>query len=227
MSDSGNPTPPVRAQRNVLRGLLMLLPIVILAIAATQLSRLPAAQSTIEWIRSVAQEWWAIPLYLLLYVVFSVFLLPVGVLSAAAALAWGWKAGGVIELVSMTIASLVPFALARRGVKRLAWSEFSVESPFAVLLLRIVPVIPFVALNYITGATKLRTRDYLAVTFFGSIPSVFLFAYFVDTMSAGAMGTATQLQIIGACVLVAVVAVILRWAGGRLRARLTSAAPPS
>jgi uncharacterized membrane protein YdjX (TVP38/TMEM64 family) len=201
---------------------VVVLPVMLVAIFATRLSNFPVARAAIARLQQAAHEWWSLPLFVALYTLFTVFLLPVGLLSAAAALMWGWKLGGAIELATLTLASVVPFLLARRGLsgfvdRRIPREELpTLDSRFNLFLLRVVPVVPYVALNYIAGATRIRTRDYVLVTLAGSIPASFLFAYFVDTMAGSAMGAATQAKIAGACALVAVFAIILRIAARRI-----------
>lgn len=216
------------------RGLLPLaavvLPIVVVAIIATRLGDFPAVRAAIESLRAVAGEWWAIPLFVLAYVAGSVFLLPLGLLSAAAALMWGWKVAALVELTSVVFACLPPFLLARRGLA--GWVERRIprenlpllDSPFALFLIRLVPVVPFVALNYLAGATRLRVRDYVVVTAAGCTPSIVLFLYFVDTLAGSAMGAATQAKIVGACVALAAAAIVFRWAARRVTARVRSGA---
>jgi len=209
------------------RGLVPLLtvtlPIVLVAILATRLHDFPAARAVVETMRAGAGEWWAVPLFVVVYTIFTIFLLPLGLLSAAAALIWGWKVGGTIELLTCTFAALFPYVIARRGLapwvqRRIAQEHVPViGSPFTLFLLRLVPVVPFVALNYIAGATRVRTRDHLLTTFFGSIPSTFLFAYFVDTMAGAAIGAATHAKIFAVCAAVAVAAIAGRWAVRRWR----------
>jgi uncharacterized membrane protein YdjX (TVP38/TMEM64 family) len=203
----------------------IVVPVVAVAILATRLGDLPAAQAALAAVRSAAGEWWALPLFAAVYTLFTVFLLPVGLLSAAAALMWGWKLGATIELATLAFASMVPYFLARRGLsgwvqRRLPRQELpALESGFNLFLLRVVPLVPFVALNYIAGATRVRTRDYVVATVAGSVPSAFLFAYFVDTMAGASLGVATQAKIVGACVLVAAAAIILRLAARRVARR--------
>ncbi|HET7711344.1 MAG TPA: VTT domain-containing protein, partial [Thermoanaerobaculia bacterium] len=91
-------------------------------------------------------------------------------------------------------------------------SPFSEErTRFALLLLRILPLVPYVALNYLAGLARIRPRDYILTTFFGSIPSVFAFAYFIDTMRAGVTGAATQARVLAVCAGAAVIVIIARW----------------
>lgn len=198
----------------------VVVPVVAVALAASRLAEIPAARAVVATIREAGGVWWSMPLFVVLYVVFTVFLLPVGVLSATAALTWGWKIAGTLELITCTFAAIVPYLLARRGLA--GWIERRIprervpelDSPFILFMLRLVPLVPFVALNYIAGATRIRLRDYLVTTFAGSAPSVFIFVYFVDAVASGAEGKATQMNIVIACVLVAVFAI-----SGRLVAK--------
>lgn len=201
----------------------MMLAVIAVALVATRLGDIPAARAAVETMRSGADEWWAVPLFVALYALFTLLFLPVGLLSAAAALTWGWKVGGTIELLTCTAVSTLPFFLARRGLapwieRRIAKEHMPVlESPFTLFLLRVVPLVPYVALNYLAGATRVRTRDYVLTTFLGILPSTYLFAYFVDTMAGAAIGVATHAKIAAACVLVAVVAIAMKLAVKRLR----------
>ncbi|HEV7768131.1 MAG TPA: VTT domain-containing protein [Thermoanaerobaculia bacterium] len=209
--------------RKLLPLLAIAVPILIVAVLASRIEQLPEVRNFIASMKSVDSEWWAVPLFLLIYALFATFLLPVGLLSAIAALVWGWKVGGLIDLTACTLAALPPFFLARGGLAR--WIEKRIkredvpalDSPFVLFVLRIMPIVPYVALNYLAGsATRIRTRDFVLMTFAGSIPSVFLFAWFVDTMAAGAVGAATEAKIFAVCAVIAVVAILLRLAAGRV-----------
>lgn len=212
--------------RRLLPLLAIAVPIVVVAVLATRLGELPAVRAAITSMQRVADDWWAVPLFVVAYAIFALLLLPVGLLSAMSALVWGWKLGGAIDLLACTLSALPPFLLARGGLS--SWMERRIlrddvpklDSPFILFLLRVVPLVPYVALNYITGsAGRIRTRDYVLMTLVGSIPSAFLFAWFVDTMAAGAGGVATEAKIFGACALIAVVAIILRLAANRIARR--------
>lgn len=204
------------------------LPIVTVALIVGRLAGTPSAQRVVAAVQAAAGEWWAIPLFLAAYVAAALLLLPVGVLSVAAAVAWGWRLGGAIELVTCTLAALVPFYLARGPLA--PWIERRLgatpllsreRSGFALLLLRILPLVPYVALNYLAGMARLRTREYVLGTFFGSIPSVFAFAYFVDTMAAGVTGAATQARVLAICAAAALGVLIARWIASRVASRLS------
>ncbi|MEO8383540.1 MAG: VTT domain-containing protein [Acidobacteriota bacterium] len=216
--------------RERVRGFLPLLPIIIpivvVAFLATRLEEFPAVRAAVETMRAGAGEWWAVPLFVLLYAVFTIFILPLGLFSAAGALIWGWKVGGAIELVTCTLSAIPPFMLARRGLagwveRRMPRKNVPVlDSVFALFLLRLVPIVPYVALNYLAGATtRVRMRDYVATTLAGTLPSVFLFAWFVDTMAGAAIGVVTEMKIAAACTAVAAVAILVRFTAKRIARR--------
>jgi uncharacterized membrane protein YdjX (TVP38/TMEM64 family) len=132
-----------------------------------------------------------------------------------------------MDLLACTVAALPPFFLARRGLAQ--WVERHIQrdevpaldSPFILFLLRVLPIVPYVALNYISGsASRIRTRDFVLTTLAGSVPSAFLFAFFVDTMAAGALGAATQAKIFAVCAVIALVAIVLRLAANRVARRV-------
>lgn len=178
--------------------LAALLAVVILAIALylTPLGKRWDPRAAVEWLRASGQLWWAPLAYLGFYILFTLLLVPPLFLSAAAALMWGWLAGGAVELVAATIAALPPYSLARwsggewlrQRVERRGGGRFydhvEQEGFLAVLLFRLVPVVPYVLLNYFAGFAAVRSVRYLAATFLGLIPSVFIFTYFVDAMAA-------------------------------------------
>lgn len=193
--------------------------------AATRLTDITPLRTAVEALRGGGDAWWAVPLFVLLYTLCAVALVPAGILSAAAALTWGWKLGGMIELVTCTFAALVPWALARTRLagwveRRIPVDRVGLDIPFVFLLLRIVPILPYSVVNYLAGVVRVPLRRYLLTTFAGSIPSVFLFTWFVDTMGEATLGAATQAKIAAACGAVAVAALIGRMAAMRLRRRL-------
>lgn len=146
------------------------------------------------WLRSAGHLWWVPLAYFGLYALFSVLMIPSVPLSVAAALMWGWALGGLIELFVFTLSSIIPFMLARStlgswlsaripATRTTMYERLRKEGFFVLLVLRFVPLIPSPLLNYMAGLARLRLRDYLAATFLGSIPSVFIFTYLVDSVA--------------------------------------------
>lgn len=122
-----------------------------------------------------------------LYVVLTLLLFPGSVVTAAGGVLFGPAIGTLLAVVGATLGSTGSFLVARRlgrqQVERLAgrrigrldaWLER--RGFLAVLYLRLVPVVPFNALNYVAGVTGLSLRDFVAGTALGIVPGTFAFA---------------------------------------------------
>lgn len=220
----------MNSKQRVIAALLLSIFLLGLILWMTPLRHWIQAGEVVEWLRSIGREWWAPLAYLLLYVVFALLLVPPVFLAAAAALMWGWFAGGLIELICATVASIAPYGLARSGgeawVRRQIerrggsrnWERLQKEGFLALLLLRLVPVIPYVFLNYLAGFASIPAPRYVLATFLGMIPSIFVFTYFVDALGATPQDFAAALpRIFAAGAAIALLIVLTRIAAVKLR----------
>lgn len=178
-------------------------------------------------------HWWAPLAYAAVYVLATMFFIPTQPLSIAAVLIWGWRIGATIELLSATLASIPPYLLARSAAG--AWMQAKVQRHERIaslmdtegftflLLLRVVPILPYLALNYVAGASTIRLAPYIAATFLGMIPSAYVFAYFVDAVAAGIMRPReVALRVIGAGLLFGAFVVGMRFAVRAVSKRIQS-----
>lgn len=176
-------------------------------------------------------QWWAPLAFVAIYSIAAVIIFPTQPLSVAAVLIWGWRVGGAIELLGATIAAAFPYLIARGTGRR--WIERRLEQHariaalldregfLLVLLLRVTSMVPYPVLNYLAGCSTVRLLPYLGATLLGMVPSVFIFAYFVEAVAAGIMRPReVAFRVIGAGLLLAVFAVLTRFAVGALRRRL-------
>ncbi|GAA4883616.1 TVP38/TMEM64 family protein [Pseudonocardia benzenivorans] len=107
---------------------------------------------------------------------------PRTVFTLVAGALFGWAAGLVLTLVATTLAAVVAFALVRvtggRLVERYArgravdWVRLRLDHHglLAVTSLRLVPAVPFAALNYVAGLSAVRFWPYLLGTAVGIVP---------------------------------------------------------
>lgn len=170
---------------------------------------------------------WAPVLFVGAYVVATLLLLPKNVLSAAAGLAFGLASGVAVVWVGAMVGAVVAFwlgrALGRDAVGQLAGRHLlrldelvRRRGLLAVLVLRLVPVVPFTAVNYGSGLVDLRFRDYLLGTAIGILPGT------VAYVALGAYGsTPASLPF----VLAAAALVALSVAGVVLARRRPASAP--
>ena len=213
-----------------MKRLLLLVVIVATAVAiafTTSLRSLDphAVMAAVEPYRHV---WWAAAVYLVAYAICDVLFIPTQALSIAAVVLWGWMLGGTIELLSATLGALLPFLIGRTTLRdwlaaKIARHERVAtlldEEGFSLLLvLRLVPIIPYTPLNYVASLSTITIRRYLAATFLGMIPSTFIFAYFVDALLRGLLEPrAVALRVVGAGLLLGALVVATRLASRRTR----------
>jgi uncharacterized membrane protein YdjX (TVP38/TMEM64 family) len=124
--------------------------------------------------------------FALLYAVATVLLVPGAPMTALAGVLFGPALGTGVVLVGAMTGASAAFALGRwlardrvqhllRGrVERM--DRWLTDRGFsALLVLRLVPVVPFSALNYVSGLSGIRVRDYLSATAIGIVPGTFAY----------------------------------------------------
>ena len=129
---------------------------------------------------------WAPAIYLLLFSIGPVFMWPEAVLAMAAGLAFGPLWGTLLTILGATMGGTLAFLVARylgrNFVKRFfrgrlkMLDEKSAEHGFKIIFfLRLIPLVPFNALDYAAGLSKIRLGDYALGTFLGVMPGAFAY----------------------------------------------------
>lgn len=119
--------------------------------------------------------------FVLAYAVATLAPVPKNVLSAVAGLLFGLVAGIALVFVAAMLGALTAFwlgrVLGRGAVERLTGARvarvdklLSRRGVTAVIGVRLVPVVPFTAINYTAGLTAVRLRDYVIGTAVGIVP---------------------------------------------------------
>lgn len=133
-------------------------------------------------------------LFVLLYAVATLAPLPKNVLAAGAGLLFGLATGVIVVLLGALLGALAAFGLGRLlgrdAVERITGARVARVDALlrrrgilAVIAVRLIPVLPFTAINYTAGLTAIRTRDYLLGTTLGIIPGTIAY------VALGAYGT--------------------------------------
>jgi uncharacterized membrane protein YdjX (TVP38/TMEM64 family) len=146
-------------------------------------------------LKSEVLSWgaWGPFIYILLFAVGPSFLVPGAVMTIAGGLAFGAFWGAVWSMVGANSGALIAFAagrfLGKNFVEGLVGHRFRhlldrlVRNGFFVILyLRIVPVIPYNALNLLAGASPITFSDYFWASAIGMIPGTILFAFLGDAL---------------------------------------------
>jgi uncharacterized membrane protein YdjX (TVP38/TMEM64 family) len=160
-------------------------------------------------------------LFVAIYVVGTVVLAPVAVLTICAGFAYGFW-GLPIVLVAATIGASLAFLIARcaarDSVRRLlerrrkiaAIDQAIAEDGWKIaLLLRLSPLIPFVLQNYLLGVTAIPFRHFVAATLVGIVPGAALYTCLGALGKAAGEGSPTRWALFGAGLLATAIAVIL------------------
>lgn len=132
--------------------------------------------------------WLAPFLFLLLYCLGTILLLPTLILTLAGGAIFGPILGTIINLLGATIGATLAFFISRywaigwfesqrgpkidrliTGVERRGW-QF-------VALLRLLPILPFNVVNYGLGMTKIKFSHYILATFLFIIPTEIIYTY--------------------------------------------------
>jgi uncharacterized membrane protein YdjX (TVP38/TMEM64 family) len=154
-----------------------------------------------EWFRdpklvkSEVLQWgiWGPIVFMLLYAIGPSFLVPGAVMTIAGGLAFGTLWGSVYSLLGADVGAIVAFGagrwLGKSFVERIVGERFHevlrkiARHGFQIIFyLRMVPVIPYNALNLLAGASPIRFRDYFWASMIGMIPGTILFAFLGDAL---------------------------------------------
>lgn len=143
---------------------------------------------TVDEIRSSVEGigWWSGLAFVVGYGVLSLIPIPKSVVSIAAGLIWGFGLGvlfvTVASVIGATLAFIVGRLLGQDLVERLLGDHLSkVDERLsdhglrAVIVLRLIPVLPFTLVNYCAGLTSVNRRDYALGTLIGMLPGTVVF----------------------------------------------------
>lgn len=141
---------------------------------------------------------WAPALFVFLQVVLTVGPVPRTVFTVAAGVLFGSALGVLIAVVATVGAAVLAFWLVRLGTARLvaryadrrpmAWLRERLDhrGMLAVLSMRLLPMVPFPALNYAAGASGVRFVPYLLGTTLGVLPGTVAVVVVSDAVTGGA-----------------------------------------
>jgi uncharacterized membrane protein YdjX (TVP38/TMEM64 family) len=137
---------------------------------------------------------WGPLVYILLYAVGPSFLVPGAVMTIAGGLAFGALWGAVYSLIGADAGALIAFSagrfLGRSFVQRVVGggrfekllSHIGRHGFQIIFYLRLVPLIPYNALNLLAGTSPITFRDYFWASMIGMIPGTVLFAFLGDAL---------------------------------------------
>lgn len=166
-------------------------------------------------------------IYVLCFAILPIFLFPVPVLAVVAGAVFGLFAGSLYTIIGAMINSVLMFYIARFLGFR-AVSDFTQNSKSKILktlgepggkfslilILRLMPLVPYNALNYACGVMNVSLREYVVATFVGIVPATFIMV----NLGEKALDMRSNGFII-ACVLMAALVVVSSWGAKKIRAK--------
>ena len=144
---------------------------------------------------------WSAVIYVLAYALNTISILPpIAVLSLTAGLAFGKIWGAILLMTGAILGTSSTFFISRLSGR--AFVQKTMQSKFkklddllekrgfvTILFFRVIPLVPYEVLNYASGFSKVKFRDYFFATFLGLIPGVTISAFF-----GGALGEVRGLR---------------------------------
>jgi uncharacterized membrane protein YdjX (TVP38/TMEM64 family) len=151
---------------------------------------------SLDRIRGAASNagWWGALIFVVAYGLITLTPIPASVVSIAAGLTWGLGVGVLLvyagALIGAGLAFVIGRALGREAVERFTGARVArVDNMLrrrglaALIIVRLVPVLPFMVINYTAGLTGVRRRDYAIGTMVGILPGTIAY------VAVGAYGT--------------------------------------
>jgi uncharacterized membrane protein YdjX (TVP38/TMEM64 family) len=141
---------------------------------------------------------WGIALFIVVYVLATVLLLPGSVLTVGAGfvfgLGWAFFAVSIGSTVGAALAFLVSRFVARERVETMAKGNetfrridqaIGEQGAKLIFLLRLSPLIPFNLSNYFYGLTAVKFWPYVLASWIGMMPGTLLYVYLGTAGKAG------------------------------------------
>lgn len=142
---------------------------------------------------------WGQILFVLVYAISTVLLIPGSALGLGAGALFGVVRGSVLVSIGSTVGATLAFLLGRYLARGWVAKRIEGRAAFAaidhavagegwkiVLLTRLSPVFPFTLLNYAFGLTRVSLRDYVLASWLGMMPGTLMYVYLGSLASAGA-----------------------------------------
>lgn len=168
-------------------------------------------------VRELGELRGAAPLFILLYAVAATVGLPGTILTLAGGAIFGVVVGSLLNWIGATAGATGAYVfgrwLGRDSLRELLGDRAGKVNTLAadhgfwtILRLRLIPLVPFNALNLGAGAAGVRLRDYVLATALGILPGTVVYTYFADVLLEGASGAFSE---VGTKVLIAGLLLVL------------------
>lgn len=142
---------------------------------------------------------WGPVLFIMVYAVAAVFLIPGSALTLGAGALFGVVWGSAYVSIGATLGATAAFLVGRYVARSWVAKKIERNARFAaidrsvadegwkiVLLTRLSPVFPFTLLNYAFGLTRVKLLEYVLASWIGMMPGTVLYVYIGSLARVGA-----------------------------------------
>ncbi len=186
---------------------------------------------------------WGMLLFVLVYIVAAVFMIPGSALTLGAGFAFGLVNGMIVTSLGSTLGAGAAFLVGRYLAREKIRAKFASGERFRAVdeavaeqgwkivgLLRLSPVFPYNVLNVILGLTGIKFWHYLIASWVGMLPGTLLYVYAgyaARTAAAEEPDTLkTVYTIVGLLVTLAVTLYVTRLAKNAMKTKTPLHTPP-
>ncbi len=178
---SKHPAKPKAGNPLVLAGVVALVASLALVWRYTPLADVFTSDNVVDFTQMLARHWWAPLLVMLAYTPASFVMFPRPLITMAAVVTFGPWEGLVYAMSGVLLAAVVGYALGRNinrnRVRRIAGPRLNKIAAvmhhrgiIAVALVRFVPIAPYLVVNVVMGAMRVKFSHYVIGTFVGMLP---------------------------------------------------------
>ncbi len=204
----------------------------------TPLSQYANPEVIAEFFRSLGTPWWSPLVFVPLYAFSVAFGMPGTIPTLAGGAIFGVARGMLFNTIAANLGALFAFLVARylgrdfvakilKGRAAMLDEKIGDHGFGTMLYLRLIPLVPFNALNFGAGLSRISLRHYVLGTLIGMLPGTLVYTYFADALMVGTGEARREAFInflIAASVLVAFT-VLTWWIRKRRSARSVLAKP--
>jgi uncharacterized membrane protein YdjX (TVP38/TMEM64 family) len=133
---------------------------------------------------------WGFIIYIVIYILACVFLIPGSILTLGAGVLFGVMKGSIIVSIASTLGATCAFLVGRYIARDWVSKKIQANPKFQAIdeavaregwkivgLTRLSPIFPFNLLNYAYGLTRVSLRDYFFASWIGMMPATVMYVY--------------------------------------------------
>ncbi|MCR4289580.1 MAG: TVP38/TMEM64 family protein [Candidatus Scalindua sp.] len=180
--------------------LIMIIAGAFFAFRYTPLSQYTQKETLLDLLSRFREHWWGPVGFIIIYGIGCAFALPGSLLTLCGGAIFGVAWGSFYNILASNLGATLAFLMARYFgrdfVARLmkgrieSFDEKIAGNGFRfIFTLRLIPLVPFNGLNFGSGLSRIKYRDYLLGSVLGMLPGTFIYTYFADALLSGVTGS--------------------------------------